>query len=72
MFHLEGGNDLECPYCSSKYAVRWDTEYSDPLVGDYDIKCPKCYKSFYFEVFTKYNVLTEVSHNKAMESQDDE
>lgn len=36
---VQGGSDFHCPYCQQGHGLEWDTEYGDPLDGDYVIQC---------------------------------
>lgn len=54
--------DLQCPHCKIQLRVNWDTEYGDPLPGEYTENCcPNCAQSFSFdvEVTTTYTVKKE-------------
>ena len=56
MFRLTyNGGDVQCPHCQKGFAVEWDTEYGDSLVGEHETECLECNKSFNFSVYHQYS-----------------
>jgi DNA-directed RNA polymerase subunit RPC12/RpoP len=46
-FDVERGSSFKCPECGEGLdACNWDTEYGDPLHGDFDVACPYCEHEF--------------------------
>jgi uncharacterized Zn-finger protein len=56
-FYLEkvenGYSDIDCPYCSSSYDIKWDTEYGYAEDGVHEIDCPFCGRIFQMQVSTQ-------------------
>jgi len=36
---VQGGSDFNCPHCGKGHGLEWNTEYGEPLDGDYVIQC---------------------------------
>ncbi len=53
-FHIDIGDDLECPFCKEHFGIEWNTEYGDPLFGEHKTKCLNCKKEFGFNVYIEY------------------
>ena len=46
-FDVQSGSDFNCPKCGKGLdAHNWDTEYGDPMHGDFDVECPNCHTNF--------------------------
>ena len=47
-FDVESGTDFNCPKCDKGLdAMEWNTEYGDPLHGNFEVDCPFCKAKFY-------------------------
>lgn len=53
-FHFDGGDDITCPCCKTKWDVDWDTEYGDPCVGEHFGNCPECGTRIEFGCYIQY------------------
>ena len=58
LFRLErtawADSDITCKACNTSYDVKWETEYSDPLIGDHETVCPECRAAIKFSVAITY------------------
>lgn len=52
---IEADSHVTCPECREHFRIVWDTEYSDPVVGEHYTVCPVCRKKFMISCYTQYN-----------------